>query len=207
MVSSCLPATLWKTTHTRRLPLGSVPIRREIRELQSSSPDLFNLYLLGLRAYQAQDEEQLTSYYQIAGIHGMPYKPWDNVQGISDWDFGGYCTHSSVLFVPWHRPYLALFEASCPTWCILTSVLNRHGSNACMLLSKALRANFLPTCAIGTSVRPSLFDFLTGTGLQSQFHPLRPFRPRSVPPRSLSWTSTARRSRSTTHYTNMTSIL
>lgn len=25
-------------------------------------------------------------------------------------DFGGFCTHSSILFLTWHRPYLALFE-------------------------------------------------------------------------------------------------
>lgn len=24
----------------------------------------------------------------------------------------GYCTHSSILFPTWHRPYLALFEVS-----------------------------------------------------------------------------------------------
>ncbi len=81
------------------------------------------------------DENQLLSYYQIAGnppppsqdvflpmrcaeraakgIHGEPFKAWDNVKGISNWDFGGYCTHSSVLFAPWHRPYLALFEVIC----------------------------------------------------------------------------------------------
>jgi tyrosinase len=89
---------------------GSVPLRREIRDLQRNFPDQFNLLILGLRGFMQQDEEALTSYYQIAGIHGMPFKPWDNVQGISDWEFGGYCTHSSVLFVPWHRPYCALFE-------------------------------------------------------------------------------------------------
>ncbi len=93
--------------------------------------------MLGLRDFQTVDEQQLTSYYQIAGqcprrcprrhhgpvnpplsdlpfsasgIHGEPFKPWDNVQGLDNWDFGGYCTHSSVLFAPWHRPYLALYE-------------------------------------------------------------------------------------------------
>lgn len=25
-------------------------------------------------------------------------------------DFGGFCTHSSILFLTWHRPYLAIFE-------------------------------------------------------------------------------------------------
>lgn len=42
----------------------------------------------------------------------MPYKPWNNVQGVSNWSFGGYCTHSSVLFTTWHRPFLCLFEVS-----------------------------------------------------------------------------------------------
>jgi tyrosinase len=92
---------------------GLVPLRREIRELQSSFPDQFNLLILGLRAFMQQDEGALTSYYQICGIHGMPFTPWDNVTGTSDWEFGGYCTHSSVLFAPWHRPYCALFEV-CP---------------------------------------------------------------------------------------------
>lgn len=74
----------------------------------------------------------MTSYYQVAGtcrshlgdktgqaltvigIHGMPFKPWNGVKGLASFQFGGYCTHSSVLFVPWHRPYLALFEVSTP---------------------------------------------------------------------------------------------
>ncbi len=123
-------------TNSRRTPvthshlIGSIPIRREIRDLQTNSPDQFNLFLLGLREFQGVDENQLLSYYQIAGkshknhpgetlliggtagIHGEPFKAWDNVQGIDDWNFGGYCTHSSVLFVPWHRPYLALFEVT-----------------------------------------------------------------------------------------------
>ena len=41
------------------------------------------------------------------GVHGRPYIPWDNVSGANN---EGYCTHSSILFPPWHRPYLALFE-------------------------------------------------------------------------------------------------
>jgi len=46
----------------------------------------------------------------------MPYKPWNDVASTTDWQstsgFGGYCTHSSILFLTWHRPYLALFEQS-----------------------------------------------------------------------------------------------
>jgi tyrosinase len=72
------------------------------------------MFILGMRALEGMDEKDLTSYYQISGIHGLPFKPWDGVKGNTDWSttsqFGGYCTHSSVLFTTWHRPYLALFE-------------------------------------------------------------------------------------------------
>ena len=43
----------------------------------------------------------------------MPYTRWPD----SDWNDEkpinkqqGYCTHTSVLFLTWHRPYLALYE-------------------------------------------------------------------------------------------------
>ena len=41
------------------------------------------------------------------GIHGRPFASWDNVPGRYQ---AGYCTHSSILFPSWHRPYVALFE-------------------------------------------------------------------------------------------------
>ncbi|CCC07895.1 unnamed protein product [Sordaria macrospora k-hell] len=95
---------------------GAVPLRHELRDLQANHPDQFNLYLLGLSHFQGLDESQLASYYQVAGIHGMPFKPWGGVPSDTDWSkpgssgFGGYCTHSSILFITWHRPYLALYE-------------------------------------------------------------------------------------------------
>ncbi|KAK4129080.1 Monophenol monooxygenase [Parathielavia appendiculata] len=94
----------------------AVPLRRELRDFQRNYPDQYNLYILGLRYIQAQGVNVPTSYYQIAGIHGMPYKPWNGVGSITNWQstsgFGGYCTHSSILFLTWHRPYLALYEQS-----------------------------------------------------------------------------------------------
>ena len=48
----------------------------------------------------------------LIGIHGLPYVPWDNVQAAAGQSRNGYCTHSSTLFLTWHRAYLALFEVS-----------------------------------------------------------------------------------------------
>ncbi|KAL1310828.1 hypothetical protein AAFC00_001065 [Neodothiora populina] len=88
---------------------NGVQLRMELRTMMRQYPDMFNVYLLGLRDFMSVDQSDPLSYYQIAGIHGRPYLPWDNV-GTAPGDGGGYCTHVSNLFLPWHRPYLALVE-------------------------------------------------------------------------------------------------
>ena len=66
------------------------------------------------------DLEYSTMTADIEGIHGLPYTTWPKrewnkdipgkkIDPEKDW-FGGFCTHSSILFLTWHRPYLALFE-------------------------------------------------------------------------------------------------
>lgn len=95
-------------TGTQPNGTGSVPQRLEIRRLQQD-PYQWNLYLLGLNRFQNMNQSTQSSYYQIAGIHGRPFIPWDNV-AFAPGRTGGYCTHSSTLFPTWHRPYVALFE-------------------------------------------------------------------------------------------------
>jgi len=88
---------------------GSVPLRLEIRQLQQNA-DQWNLYLLALDRLQSVNQSDQLSWYQISGIHGRPHVPWDNVQATPGDEQSGYCTHSSILFPTWHRPYLALYE-------------------------------------------------------------------------------------------------
>lgn len=88
---------------------GSVPLRLEIRQLQQNA-DQWNLYLLALDRLQNVNQTELLSWYQLCGIHGRPYVAWDNVQATPGDEQSGYCTHSSILFPTWHRPYLALYE-------------------------------------------------------------------------------------------------
>ncbi|KAJ8112746.1 hypothetical protein OPT61_g4959 [Boeremia exigua] len=92
--------------------LNSTAPRLEIRELQRN-PDLFNVYLLGLQRWQSTSQDNKFSYFQVAGIHGRPFIPWDDVAGRPQPPEGykeGYCHHSSNLFPTWHRPFLALVE-------------------------------------------------------------------------------------------------
>ncbi|KAK3069943.1 hypothetical protein LTR53_011321 [Teratosphaeriaceae sp. CCFEE 6253] len=83
--------------------------RLEIRQLQQNV-DQWNIYLLGLAKLQATNQSDKLSYYQIAGIHGRPYTSWDGVGPAPGVKYPGYCAHVSSVFMPWHRPYLALFE-------------------------------------------------------------------------------------------------
>lgn len=82
--------------------------RLEIRQLQKNIPQ-WNLYLLALNQFKGMSQADKSSYYQIAGIHGRPFVPWDDVS-FTPGQSGGYCTHEVVLFPTWHRPYLALYE-------------------------------------------------------------------------------------------------
>jgi len=94
------------------VPNNGVQTRMELRTMQRNNPDMFNIYLLGLQDFKSATQSDSLSYYQIAGIHGRPYIPWDGVSssGGSGGYGGGYCTHTSNLFLPWHRPYLAVYE-------------------------------------------------------------------------------------------------
>lgn len=80
--------------------------RLEIRDLARNG-DQFNLYLQGMQRFQAKDKNDPLSYYQIAGIHGVPYIGWNNNVPKHA---AGYCPHAQTLFGSWHRPFLALYE-------------------------------------------------------------------------------------------------
>ncbi len=52
---------------------------------------------------------------QFTGIHGKPFIAWDEPPEKGANAGKGYCTHNSILFSTWHRPYLLLFEVSLST--------------------------------------------------------------------------------------------
>ncbi|ESZ91618.1 hypothetical protein SBOR_7980 [Sclerotinia borealis F-4128] len=92
---------------------ASIPVRQEIRDLEKDA-DLWELYILGVSMMQTINQSDIRSWYQISGIHGRPYLPYDGVQATPGDENNGYCTHVSILFPTWHRPYLALYEVVSP---------------------------------------------------------------------------------------------
>ncbi|PHH87764.1 hypothetical protein CDD83_8442 [Cordyceps sp. RAO-2017] len=86
-----------------------VPARRNINDLAAGGPQ-WDLYILALLALYREPDENPLSYFQISGIHGAPYIEWNGAGPRAQGNWGGYCPHNENLFLPWHRPYVALFE-------------------------------------------------------------------------------------------------
>ncbi|KUJ18454.1 Di-copper centre-containing protein [Mollisia scopiformis] len=90
-------------------PNDSTPLRLEIRDLEKD-PITWTLYILGLDMLQYTPQTEMLSWYQIAAIHGRPFVSFDNVPPKAGNENNGYCSHVSILFPTWHRPYLVLYE-------------------------------------------------------------------------------------------------
>lgn len=93
---------------------GARPARRNILDFQNDVP-AWSLYIQALIEMQQLPEDDMLSWFQIAGIHGRPFYAWDGVKGDSTCPETGYCPHYIALFPTWHRAYIALFEVS-PSW-------------------------------------------------------------------------------------------
>ncbi|KAI0822060.1 tyrosinase [Trametes gibbosa] len=85
------------------------PNRIEINDFVKDEK-MFSLYVQALQAMMDTPQDDPRSFFQIASIHGLPYMPWNGVGEDYPGEAAGYCTHGSILFPTWHRPYVALYE-------------------------------------------------------------------------------------------------
>ncbi|KAK4456428.1 hypothetical protein QBC42DRAFT_238563 [Cladorrhinum samala] len=95
--------------------LRKVPLRMELDEWCSSTDVVHKnqraLFFQAFNDFCRTDPTEKLSYFQIAGIHGQPFVPWDEDHTAKvENSKSGYCTHNSILFTTWHRPYMLLFE-------------------------------------------------------------------------------------------------
>lgn len=101
-------AAITVTGATTGLSSGSVPQRRNIVDLFNDGGPAWTLYVKALSAMMDAEDTDPESYFQLSGIHGRPVVAWDSDDTAKTQM--GYCPHAENLFLPWHRPYLALFE-------------------------------------------------------------------------------------------------
>ncbi|OAA56769.1 tyrosinase precursor [Cordyceps fumosorosea ARSEF 2679] len=89
---------------------NDIPLRLNVNDLQAAAGPQWDLYIQALLAMQNMDYDDELSFFQTAGIHGKPFIEWDNSGPRQGWEWLGYCPHGEPLFLPWHRPYVLLFE-------------------------------------------------------------------------------------------------
>jgi len=130
--------------------------RLPVQQLQSQQPDVFNMFLWSLWVIMNVAETNSLSYYQMSGIHGRPFIPWQEPTSPSQDSSTGYCTHDSALFATWHRPYLSLFEQRLTAHAI-NEASKFRGSDATRWQNAARQVR-LPywDWSSSTSARPSL---------------------------------------------------
>lgn len=100
--------------------LGAASVAPRLDIMEMFAPDnmkMSNLFLQAMHAMMELPPEDHRSYYQIAGIHGLPFVAYrDSVNKSYSLDpsklhgWAGYCQHGSVLFPTWHRAYMILIE-------------------------------------------------------------------------------------------------
>ena len=103
----------------------------------------------------------------MGGIHGLPFEQWQGSGGTTavPGASGGYCTHSSVLFPTWHRPYVALYEVRTTsrslthTTMILMKLYSNCFNSTLLTLPKSTKIK------AGGYVQRRTFERLTGIGL------------------------------------------
>ena len=133
--------------------LNTIHPRKEIDKFVLDV-DTCNLFLIALTELQDQRlEEDPWSWFGISAIRGLPYQAWQRINQQSAIDAGqypawdsddldprlwqgashrdgdperGYCPTSSVLFAPWHRPYLAMMEQA--IFLKMLDIANRYES-------------------------------------------------------------------------------
>ncbi|KAH9989737.1 hypothetical protein BJV74DRAFT_796153 [Russula compacta] len=95
-------------------PGAVAPNRLEINNLIADH-DQFSLYIQALNVMHNTPQNDPLSHFSISGIHGLPYERWQgagDITPVTGAQSGGYCTHGTVLFPTWHRPYVALYEVT-----------------------------------------------------------------------------------------------
>ncbi|OAQ96183.1 hypothetical protein LLEC1_06315 [Akanthomyces lecanii] len=76
----------------------SVPPRRNIDDLHSDGGAQWDLYIQALGAMQAAILTDPESWFQISGIHGLPFIEYDQTGGPQhNGSWPGYCPHSQTL--------------------------------------------------------------------------------------------------------------
>ncbi|OAA51702.1 tyrosinase 2 [Metarhizium rileyi] len=76
---------------------GAVPARRNVNDLYAERGPQWDLYVQALSSFQARNASDPLGYFQISGIHGLPYTEWNHGGAENNDGWGGYCPHGLLV--------------------------------------------------------------------------------------------------------------
>jgi tyrosinase len=89
---------------------GEVKNRLDIMDFVKDEKFL-TLYCRALQIIEDRDQSDFSSFFQLTGIHGVPFIEWAKAKPSQLHPYrGNYCTHANVLFPTWHRAYESIWE-------------------------------------------------------------------------------------------------
>lgn len=148
----------------------------ETRELLLRLQMRRDVCLLAFEAVQKLPPTDKWSFFQIGGIHGLPYTLYD---GAGKEGEEGYCKHGSPLFPTWHRPYVMLLEQSIIRHAQLLQIFNAVEMEMVSKVVEELRMPYWDW-ADHASRTTGLPDIFTATDI-TLLYPWKSFSRRSIP--------------------------
>lgn len=128
-LSSCVRSTLGLDEDGAPAPLRERPsLATLVEAYEAGDREPIDRLMRAFRAVQELPHEDPRSYFQIAGIHGAPFRYRTEVDRLREREakggdeqdsndkkdkyryWPGYCHHGNVLFPTWHRAFLLHFE-------------------------------------------------------------------------------------------------
>jgi len=91
---------------------GEINPRYELRDLQNQHPEQFNVFLLGLKRLQAADQNDMLSYFQVAGR----WKPLAETQLSNSYKVFTECPWSTGMVSQENRNRILATALTLPTY-------------------------------------------------------------------------------------------
>jgi tyrosinase len=146
---------------TRGATTGGVQPRKNLNDLCAVNGPERTLYFRAVKRMQDADMNTALSWFQVAAIHGRPFMNWVEDDHSRSGTDRGYCLHTDIGFLPWHRAYIALYEQSLVNYAI--QIANEYPASVrstYVAAAQRLRAPFwdwaadynIPACAAASSI-------------------------------------------------------
>ncbi|CAJ2505321.1 Uu.00g127150.m01.CDS01 [Anthostomella pinea] len=102
---------------------GERPARLNINLLEAKGGPTWDLFIRGLDAMQNKLEDDVRSHFAVGGIHGMPFRPYNSVDAVTNGSGMGYCPHMQALGLEVQRIASEYTDDAAPAYLAAAQIL------------------------------------------------------------------------------------